>query len=548
MDALRIDALTVAYGGRTVVDGVSITVGAGEVVGIIGESGSGKSTIAMAALGLLPAAADLRADTLEIAGESIAGADERRLCDLRGRVAAMVFQEPMTALNPTMRIGAQIGEVLEIHRLADRRAARLRARELLELVRIPDPDLRMRQYPHQLSGGQRQRVLIAMAIASNPSLLVADEPTTALDVTVQAQILTLLLELRERLGIGILLISHDLAMAGSVCDRIAVMRHGRIVDQGIPSSVLQSPRDPYTAALLACAPGPETPPRIRLSVVDRVEDHPSSPLTGPIDHVESAAGTPFVRFVDVTKRFRVRGGEVQALRGVDFDVRRGETFGVVGESGSGKSTLAQIATRMERPTSGRVEFDGVPLASMRGQALRAHRRRVQIVFQDPNDTLDPRQPVGSSIAEPLRAAGTATAATRARVAECLELVGLDQDAVSRRPHEFSGGQRQRIAIARAITTAPELILLDEPTSALDVSVQAQILNLLVDLQRSLGMTYLFISHDLAVVRHLSHRVAVMKEGQVVELNDAEQIFAHPVQDYTRRLLSAALHPISEAIS
>lgn len=548
MDALRIDALTVAYGGRTVVDGVSITVGAGEVVGIIGESGSGKSTIAMAALGLLPATAELTADTLEIAGESIVGADERRLCDLRGRVAAMVFQEPMTALNPTMKIGAQIGEVLEIHGLADRRAARARALELLELVRMPDPELRMRHYPHQLSGGQRQRVLIAMAIASNPSLLVADEPTTALDVTVQAQILTLLLELRERLGIGILLISHDLAMAGSVCDRIAVMRRGRVVEEGTPSAVLQTPRDPYTAALLACAPGPESPPRTRLSVVDRLQDPRSLVLTDPIDHVDPAAGAPFVRFVEVTKRFRTRGGDVQALKGVDFNVRRGETFGVVGESGSGKSTLAQIAMRMERPTSGRVEFDGVPLASMRGQQLRSHRRRVQMVFQDPNDTLDPRQSIGSSIAEPLRAAGTANATTRARVAECLELVGLDEDTVSRRPHEFSGGQRQRIAIARAITTAPELILLDEPTSALDVSVQAQILNLLVDLQRSLGMTYLFISHDLAVVRHLSHRIAVMKEGQVVELNDAEQIFTQPSQDYTRRLLSAALHPISEAIS
>ena len=557
---LRIERLSVAYQpGAPVVDEVSLTVAPGEVVGVIGESGSGKSTIAMAAMGLLPPVADVTAERLEVAGRDLLRAGPRELRELRGQRASMVFQEPMTALNPVMRIGDQIVEVMLIHGLASRRAARERAVELLELVRMPDPQLRMRQYPHQLSGGQRQRVMIAIALAGEPSLLVADEPTTALDVTVQAQILELLLELRDRLELGILLISHDLTMIGASCDRISVMYQGRIVEQGPPAEVLRAPQDPYTAALVRCAPGPHIPPRSRLSVVSEVlaqgaaaaEPEPDAEAPGsayPAPDPAAYAPDPsepetFLSFDAVTKEYRVPPfGHVQALKGISLGLRRGETFGIVGESGSGKSTLARLALRIESPTSGTVRYEGVDVASLRGRALREHRRRVQIVFQDPNDTLDPRQPVGRSIAEPLRAQGGRGPSVTRRVRECLELVALPPESAERYPREFSGGQRQRIAIARALVTDPELIVLDEPTSALDVSVQAQILNLLADIQARTGVTMLFISHDLAVIRHLSHRVAVMRHGELIEHGDTESVFSAPREEYTRRLLQAAEPP------
>lgn len=555
--ALRIERLSVAYQHDTpVVDDVSLHVAPGEIVGVIGESGSGKSTIAMAAMGLLPPAAMIEADRLEIAGHDLLTTNQRGLRAMRGRVASMVFQEPMTALNPVMMIGEQIIEVMRIHKLASPRAARARALELLELVHMPDPAVRMRQYPHQLSGGQRQRVMIAIALAGDPALLVADEPTTALDVTVQSQILSLLLELRDRLDLGILLISHDLTMISANCDRINVMYRGQIVEEGSPSEVLRAPRNAYTAALVQCAPGPHIPPRSRLSVVSevmagsrsgsRASAHGAPVLASdPTTYLpDAAAPDTFLKFDAVTKDYRVPPfGRVQALKGISFGLRRGETFGVVGESGSGKSTLARLALRIESPTTGTVTYDGVDVTSLRGRALQAHRRRVQIVFQDPNDTLDPRHPVGRSIAEPLRAQGKRGEEVSARVRECLELVALPAEAAERYPREFSGGQRQRIAIARALVTDPELIVLDEPTSALDVSVQAQILNLLAEIQAGTGVTMLFISHDLAVIRHLSHRVAVMRHGELIEYGDTETIFTAPHEEYTRQLIKAAEPPI-----
>ena len=554
--ALHVERLSIAYGtGAPVVSDVSLHVAPGEVVGIIGESGSGKSTIATAAMGLLPPSAMIQAERLEVAGRDLLTASERQLRAMRGRVASMVFQEPMTALNPVMSIGDQIVEVMRIHKLATRQAARARALELLELVHMPDPQMRMRQYPHQLSGGQRQRVMIAIALAADPALLVADEPTTALDVTVRTQILSLLLELRDRLNLGILLISHDLTMIGANCDRINVMYKGRIVEEGGAGKVLQSPRSPYTAALLQCAPGAHIAPRTRLSVVSEVmerqtssadsEARPSATTLTLVEPTPTLIGwdpegpESFVRFNAVTKYYRTSSfGHTQALKGITFGLRRGETFGVVGESGSGKSTLAKLAMRIEAPTSGTVSYEGVDLASLRGRALRDHRRRVQIVFQDPNDTLDPRHAVGQSIAEPMSAQGRRGPAVAARVQECLELVALPADAARRYPHEFSGGQRQRIAIARALATDPELIVLDEPTSALDVSVQAQILNLLADIQARTGVTMLFISHDLAVIRHLSHRVAVMRHGELIEYGETETMFSVPREEYTQQLLQA----------
>ncbi|WP_284990117.1 ABC transporter ATP-binding protein [Arthrobacter sp. efr-133-TYG-120] len=554
--ALHVERLSIAYGpGAPVVSDVSLHVAPGEVVGIIGESGSGKSTIATAAMGLLPPSAMIQAERLEVAGRDLLTASERQLRAMRGRVASMVFQEPMTALNPVMSIGDQIVEVMRIHKLATRQAARARALELLELVHMPDPRMRMRQYPHQLSGGQRQRVMIAIALAADPALLVADEPTTALDVTVRTQILSLLLELRDRLNLGILLISHDLTMIGANCDRINVMYKGRIVEEGGAGKVLQSPRSPYTTALLQCAPGAHIAPRTRLSVVSEVmerqassadsEARPSATTLTLVEPTPTLIGwdpegpESFVRFNAVTKDYRTSSfGHTQALKGITFGLRRGETFGVVGESGSGKSTLAKLAMRIEAPTSGTVSYEGVDLASLRGRALRDHRRRVQIVFQDPNDTLDPRHAVGQSIAEPMSAQGRRGPAVAARVQECLELVALPADAARRYPHEFSGGQRQRIAIARALATDPELIVLDEPTSALDVSVQAQILNLLVDIQARTGVTMLFISHDLAVIRHLSHRVAVMRHGELIEYGETETVFSVPREEYTQQLLQA----------
>ncbi|MBS3181184.1 dipeptide ABC transporter ATP-binding protein [Leucobacter manosquensis] len=545
---LHIEGLSVAYQpGSPVVDDVSLHIAPGEVVGVIGESGSGKSTIAMAAMGLLPPQAIVTARHLEVAGNEMLGAGPRELRNLRGRVASMVFQEPMTALNPVMRIGDQIIEVMLIHGLAGRRAARERALELLELVRMPDPHIRMRQYPHQLSGGQRQRVMIAIALAGDPALLVADEPTTALDVTVQAQILDLLMELKDRLNLSILLISHDLTMIGANCDRINVMYRGKIVEQGPPAKVLSNPKHAYTAALVLCAPGPHIPPRSRLSVVSEAMapnadtvDVPPEVLTYEPDPLQPET---FLSFDAVTKEYRVPPfGRVQALKGISLGLRRGETFGVVGESGSGKSTLARLALRIESPTSGAVRYDGIDIAQLRGAALREHRRRVQIVFQDPNDTLDPRHPVGRSIGEPLRAQGARANEIEERVRACLNLVALPAEAAERYPREFSGGQRQRIAIARALVTDPELIVLDEPTSALDVSVQAQVLNLLADIQARTGVTLLFISHDLAVIRHLSHRVAVMRHGELIEYGDTATIFSAPREEYTRQLFQAAEPP------
>ncbi|MEW1835718.1 ABC transporter ATP-binding protein [Microbacterium sp. NPDC079995] len=548
---LHLRDLTIDYGRGPAVRGVSIDVAPGEIVGVIGESGSGKSTIAMASLGLLPETASVTAESFTVAGHDAVSLDERGWRKIRGADASMIFQEPMTALSPSMTVGAQLVEALTVHAPAAARDAHVRALELLELVRLPQPRTRLGQYPFQLSGGQRQRVMIAMAMAASPKLLIADEPTTALDVTVQAQILDLLVELRDRTGMGVLLISHDLGVIGRLCDRVNVMYRGQIVEHGVTAQVLTAPRHPYTQALLDSVLTGQQEPRTRLRTIDGdFVDADGMPLVSAdrIEIVEPAAfpepvrvpraDDVILRFDDVTKVYRTRREDIHALAGVSLQVRRGETFGVVGESGSGKSTLSRLGTLIERPTTGAVVFDGVDVTRAKGRAIRDFRAKIQVVFQDPNDSLDPRYTVGRSVAEPLHNLRLSRDEARAKVATALEDVGLPEDAATRRPHEFSGGQRQRIAIARAMVTDPEFVVLDEATSALDVSVQAQILNLLTEIQNRTGVTYLFISHNLAVVRHLAQRMAVMRAGELVEVGESDRIFSDPQDEYTQRLLAS----------
>ncbi|WOQ18528.1 ABC transporter ATP-binding protein [Raineyella sp. W15-4] len=521
---LAIDDLSVAYGRGAVpaVRGVSLTVRPGEVVALVGESGSGKSTTAHAVLGLLPTSAVTAGGSVTFDGDRLDGAGERAMTAIRGRRIGFVPQDPGTSLNPVHTVGEQIAEVLRVHRLADRRAARVRAVEILERAGIDDPALRARQYPHQLSGGQRQRVLIGIATACSPQLVVADEPTSALDVTVQRRILDHLAEMTRAIGSAVLLITHDLAVASDRADRVVVMRGGAVVEQGPTREILASPRHDYTRRLLAAAPGIGA--HRHLSV-----HRPALPAGGPV-----------LRLAGIHKTFDLgRGIRLPAVRGIDLEVPRGGTLAVVGESGSGKSTTARIAMRLEQPDRGSVEFDGRPITLLRGTALRALRRRIQIVQQNPYASLDPRMTIGAIIAEPLRAFGLGERASRARVVHDLAAsVALDPEHLDRRPAELSGGQRQRVAIARALAPGPDLLVLDEPVSALDVSVQARILELLERLQRERGLSYLFITHDLAVARRIADRVAVMRAGVVVEHGPAAEVFDHPTDDYTRALLDA----------
>jgi peptide/nickel transport system ATP-binding protein len=524
------------------VRGVSFDIAAERSVALVGESGSGKSVTAMAIVNLLPDNAE-RQGRILWQGRDLLQGGPAAWRGLRGRDIACVFQDPMSSLNPVLSVGLQLCEPLRAHLGLGARQARARAEELLAEVGLPEPRRRLDAYPHQLSGGQQQRVMIAMALACEPRLLIADEPTTALDVTVQRQILELLATLKARHRMSLLFISHDLGLVGEIADEVVVMRHGQVREHGTVAQVFLSPRDAYTRALLACRPTLEGRPPARLPVVDE------SPAAADMAARPGAARDPQAPVIlevrALAKSFWLRQGwferrEFKAVHGVGFRLRRGHTLGVVGESGSGKTTMALALLRLLEPTQGEVLFDGRDLLRLDDHERQTLRRRLQIVFQNPYASLNPRFTVGQTLVEPMAIHGIgADRRDRERRAQALlQRVGLDGNLLGKYPHEFSGGQRQRLAIARCLALEPEVLVLDEAVSALDVSVQAQVLNLLRDLQDTLGLAYVFISHDLAVVRFMADEVLVMKDGAVVEQAPAEQLLAAPAQEYTRRLLAA----------
>ena len=528
------------------VRGVSFDIPVDSTVALVGESGSGKSVTALAILGLLPPENSIvdPGSRILFGGRNLVGLPMRALRDLRGADISMIFQEPMTSLNPVFTVGYQLGEVLQLHRGLSKAAARRRAVELLDEVGIPEPQRRVDAYPSQMSGGQQQRVMIAMAIACEPKLLIADEPTTALDVTIQKQILDLIAELKRRHRMSVLFITHDLAVVGEIADHVVVMRSGEIREQGTAKAVFEAPQDAYTKALLKCRPELEHRP-MRLPVID---DYMSG--SGPQHMEERARGTspsdPVILDVKhLGKSFHVREGifgkrEFKAVSDVSFRLRRGKTLGLVGESGSGKTTVGLTLMRLHEPTAGEALFEGRDILSMSEREFMPYKRRIQIIFQNPYASLNPRFTVGQILTEPLAIHGVGASAQERtdQVFELLAKVGLPDVSFYKYPHEFSGGQRQRIAIARCLTLKPDILICDESVSALDVSVQAQVLNLLQDLQDEFGLSYLFISHDLAVVKYISDEVMVMNEGKLVELADADSIYRHPREAYTQRLLSA----------
>ncbi|WP_020174155.1 ABC transporter ATP-binding protein [Methyloferula stellata] len=515
------------------VDKISFTLTEGRTLALVGESGSGKSLTALSIVKLLPPGADLRGQVL-FNGEDISACSEARLQSLRGEAITMVFQEPMTSLNPLHTIERQIGEILQLHGM--RGAVKIRARiiELLQEVGIPDPSERLNAYPHQLSGGQRQRVMIAMALANRPKLFIADEPTTALDVTVQAQILTLLKDLQKRHNMAMLFITHDLGIVRRLADDVAVMQHGKIVEAGPVETIFSKPQHPYTQMLLAAEPKGE-PPALDLSakVILTAEDIK-------------------VHFPIKRGFFRRTVGVVKAVDGISLSVREGQTLGIVGESGSGKTTLGLALLRLIS-SQGKILYLGRAIEGLGFKAMRPLRREMQVVFQDPYGSLSPRLSVADIVAEGLivQDKGLSFLQRREIVARALDDMGLDPKDMDRYPHEFSGGQRQRIAIARAMVLDPKFVVLDEPTSALDMSVQAQIVELLRELQKKRGLAFLFISHDLKVVRALASEIIVMRYGKVVEAGEAAKIFGNPQSDYTRALFAAAFHikaDVSNAVS
>jgi len=541
-NVLEIDNLVVRLGksgdGDKVIDGISLNVRAGETMCLVGESGSGKSVTSLATMGLLPKGAlHASGGEIRLAGENVLQASERRLRQLRASRMAMIFQEPMTALNPVVPVGQQIDEVLRFHTDLGAKARRQRILDMMNQVRLPEVERIFASYPHRLSGGQRQRIMIAMALVLEPKLLIADEPTTALDVTTQKQILSLIRELQQAHGTAVLFITHDMGVVAEIADRVAVMRHGRLVETGPLDAVLRTPTMDYTRKLLSAVPSlvPRAP-RERKAVPVVLEANE----LGKVYRERSFLGKP---------------REVVAAQDVTLTLHQGRTLGIVGESGSGKSTVARCIVRLIDPTSGGIRLAGREISDLSRRLLRPHRKRIQIIFQDPYRSLNPRISVGDSIAEGPINYGVPREQALAKARQLLELVHLPPDAIARFPHQFSGGQRQRIAIARALALDPDVLVADEAVSALDVSVQAQVLELLDEIQTRLGIALLFITHDLRVAAQICDDVAVMQKGRVVEQGPAAEILTNPQQAYTRQLLEAApgrgwdfanFRPVSEA--
>lgn len=559
---VSVNGLTVRFATseRTVeaVRNLSFHVDRGETLAVVGESGSGKSVTSLALMRLVEhGGGKIAAGSMALrrrGGEVIdlARTDNATLRSVRGADVAMIFQEPMTSLNPVFPVGEQIAESIRLHQRKSRAAARAEALRMLELVRIPEARRMLERYPHQLSGGMRQRVMIAMALSCKPALLIADEPTTALDVTIQAEILQLIRGLQAEMQMGVVFITHDMGVVAEVADRVLVMYRGEKVEEGTSDDVFRAPAHPYTRALLSAVPrlgamqGTDLPAKFPLLRLDRAEPEPAAPQ----DTVRPGVA-PILRVQDLVTRFDVPGGllgrvtrRVHAVEQVSFDLYPGETLALVGESGCGKSTTGRSLLRLVESQSGTIEFNGQNISKLEGAALQTLRRNIQFIFQDPFASLDPRVPVGYSIMEPLLVHKVASGKeAEQRVAWLLDKVGLDPSHAARYPHEFSGGQRQRICIARALALNPKVVVADESVSALDVSIQAQIVNLMLDLQRELGIAFLFISHDMAVVERVSHRVAVMYLGQIVEIGPRRAIFENPQHPYTKKLMSAV--PIAD---
>jgi peptide/nickel transport system ATP-binding protein len=502
---------------RFAVEGASLELSGGEIMCVVGESGSGKSVLSSAIMGAAPTGLKVASGSILFRGEDIVRMGEAKLRKLRGNQIAMVFQEPMAALNPAVKVGEQIEEVFTLHSRLAPRERRERVKALLSDTRLPDPDRIAQSYSHQLSGGQCQRVVIAMALAMSPALLMADEPTSALDVTTQAQVLKLMRELRDEHGHAVLFITHDFGVVAEVADRVAVMQAGRIVEIGDKRTVLDAPRHPYTQKLIASVP--------------RAEPRPASALKPDAE--------PSLVISHLAKSYRVGGQSVTALKDASLALDKGRTLGIVGESGSGKSTLARVAIRLTPADRGAVRVGGVDLAKLGGKALARARRKIQMIFQDPYGSLNPRHSVGAILTRAGRLGGKPGAAARESAIELLRLVGLKPEAFARKPHEFSGGQRQRIGIARALAMNPEVVFADECVSALDVSVQAQVLRLIADLQARLDLTLVFITHDLRVAAQVSDYIAVMRQGEIVEFGGAEEVLKRPRHPYTRELIAAA---------
>lgn len=537
------------------VKNISFNIPRGKTVGLVGESGSGKSVTSLSIMRLIPnPPGEISSGSITFDGTDLLKLRESKMREIRGNKISMIFQEPMTSLNPVFTVGDQIAETILLHQNVSKAEAHQKTLDLMKQVGIPDPEKRIKAYPHEMSGGQRQRIMIAMAIACNPALLIADEPTTALDVTIQKQILELLHDLQKKYKMSMLFITHDLGVIADIADEVVVMYRGDIVEKGTTEQIFKNPKHPYTKGLLACRPSLERNP-VRLPTVSDfmtsdgkeksfdVAAHAQQKTIKPI----TDANPVLLELNDVKKHFPIKGGifggvksHVKAVDGVSLQVRKGRTLGLVGESGCGKSTLGRTILRLIEPTEGQIKYNGVDIPSLNATELRKLRRKMQIIFQDPYASLNPRMTIASAIMEPMaiHGLGKNKEERMEMAAQLMDKVGLDRKFLNRYPHEFSGGQRQRICIARALAVQPDFIVCDESVSALDVSIQAQILNLLLDLQKEMNLTYIFISHDLAVVKFIADEVAVMYNGKVVEKADAISIYENPQHDYTKKLLSA----------